>query len=152
MFGTKDKSIGQLAAVLIGVAYLGGGLIGMAFTGFSGFTSSQGTHLFGLFAVNPFHNIFHIIVGAGLLWASTRNTTLTEGFLLGVGAIYVVATICGFTYDHIPVIALVSSGDADNYLHGITGITAIFAALVSSSQTTASRPAVDPRLSARGSS
>jgi hypothetical protein len=152
MFGTKDKSIGQLAAMLIGVVYLGGGLIGMCFTGFSGFTSSQGTHLFGLFAVNPFHNVFHIIVGAGLLWSSTRSTTVAEGFLLGVGAIYVVATVCGFTYAHIPVIALVSSSDADNYLHGITGLTAIFASIVSSSQTSASRPKADPRLAARGSS
>jgi hypothetical protein len=132
---TKDKSIGQLAALLIGVAYLGGGLVGMLFTGFSGFVDSHGTSLFGVFAINPFHNVVHIGVGALLILASTAASSIAEGALLGVGSIYVVATITGFIYAHIPVIALVTSSDPDNYLHLITGATAILAAVISAGAT-----------------
>jgi hypothetical protein len=135
MLSTKDKSIGQLAALLIGVAYLGGGVVGMFFTGFSGFVSSSGTDLFGIFAINPFHNVVHIGVGALLIAASTAPSSIAEGALLGVGSIYVVATITGFIYAHIPVIALVTSSDPDNYLHLVTGATAILAAVISAGGT-----------------
>ena len=57
-----------------------------------------------------------------------------------LAAIYAVATICGFIYAHIPVIALVSATDADNYLQLITGLTAILVALVSAGKTS-HRPA-----------
>ncbi len=132
---TKDKSIAHLGALAIGVAYLSGGLIGLIYTnGFGGFVDSKGTQLYGLFTINPFHNVFHIAVGAlFLICYAKASSTITEGALLGVGAIYIVATITGFIYAHIPVIALTSASDPDNYLHLVTGLTAIFAALASAS-------------------
>lgn len=134
---TKDKTIGQLGAMLIGAAYLSGGLIGLLYTnGFGGFVDSRGTKLYGIFTINPFHSVFHIVVGVVLLLAAFKGTAaMVEGSLLGIGAIYIVAAITGFIYAHIPVIALISASDADNPLHLITGLTAITAALVSSSQT-----------------
>jgi hypothetical protein len=140
---TKDKTIGQLGALLIGAAYLSGGLIGLVYTnGFGGFVDSQGTKLYGIFTINPFHSVFHIVVGIILLLVAARGTSgMVEGSLLGIGAIYIVATITGFTYAHIPVIALVSSSDADNPLHLITGLTAITAALLNISQAKNRRPA-----------
>lgn len=136
---TKDKSIGQLAALVIGVAYLAGGIVGFIYTGFSGFFDSAGTGLFGVFTINPFHNVVHVGVGALLLLASRADSAVAEGALLGVGSIYIVATIAGFFYAHIPVIALVSAEDPDNYLHLITGATAILAAILSTGQTQRSR-------------
>lgn len=134
---TKDKTIGQLGAMLIGVAYLSGGLIGLVYTnGFGGFLDSKGTKLYGIFTINPFHSVFHIVVGIILLTAAFKaSQALVEGALIGVGSIYIVATITGFTYAHIPVIALISASDPDNPLHLITGLTAIGAALLSASQT-----------------
>jgi hypothetical protein len=64
---------------------------------------------------------------------------MVEGALLGIGAIYIVATITGYTYAHIPVIALTTASDADNPLHLVTGLTAIGAALLSASQTSKNR-------------
>ncbi len=138
---TKDKTIGQLGAILIGVAYLSGGLVGLLYTnGFGGFVDSQGTKLYGIFTINPFHSVFHIVVGIVLLLAAFKGTSgMVEGSLLGIGAIYIVATITGFIYAHIPVIALTSASDADNPLHLITGLTAITAALLSASQSRKSR-------------
>jgi len=139
---TKDKTIGQLGAMLIGAAYLSGGLIGLVYTnGFGGFVDSRGTKLYGIFTINPFHSVFHIVVGIILLLAAFKGTAgMVEGSLIGIGAIYIVATVTGFTYAHIPVIALISSSDADNPLHLITGLTAISAALLSMSQASKRSP------------
>ncbi|MCA1682944.1 MAG: DUF4383 domain-containing protein [Actinobacteria bacterium] len=134
---TKGKSLAHLGALAIGVAYLSGGLIGLIYTnGFGGFVDSKGTKLYGLFTINPFHSVFHIVVGTILLLCFAKaSSTLTEGALLGIGSIYIVATITGLIYAHIPVIALTSTSDADNALHLVTGLTAIFVALASASAT-----------------
>ncbi|HEX3872984.1 MAG TPA: DUF4383 domain-containing protein [Solirubrobacteraceae bacterium] len=128
------KTLAHLAAIALGVAYLVAGVVGFFYTGFSGVTESNGPKVIGLLSVNPFHNVVHLAIGAGLLLAGLKATSVvTEGLLLGVGSIYVVAAICGFIYAHIPVISDVSSGAPDNYLHAISGITAILAAVASAS-------------------
>jgi hypothetical protein len=130
------KTIAHLAAIALGAAYLVAGVVGFCYTGFSGVTESHGPKVIGLLAVNPFHNVVHLAIGAALLIAGLKaNAVFTEGLLLGVGSIYVVAAICGFIYAHIPVIADISSGAPDNYLHAISGITAILAALASAAMT-----------------
>ena len=130
----QSKTLGQLAALAIGVSYLLAGIIGFAYTGFSGVTESNGPKVFGILSVNPFHNVFHLVVGVGLLYAAFKlSTTFVEGALIGLGAIYIIATICGFIYAHIPVISVVSSGAPDNYLHLITGVTALAGGVLSAS-------------------
>jgi hypothetical protein len=130
----EGKSLGQLAAVAIGLAYAVGGLIGFGVTGFSNFVSQNGHNFLGL-TLNPFQDLIHLAIGLLLIWAATRDTAVTEGVLLGVGGIYVVAAITGFIYAHIPVITITTAGNADNYLHLVTGATAILAALVSAAST-----------------
>jgi ABC-type transport system involved in multi-copper enzyme maturation permease subunit len=132
---TEGKGVGQLAAIAIGLAYAVGGVIGFAVTGFSGVTAPVGNKLLFL-SLNPFQDFIHLGIGALLLLAGLKwSAAQTEGVLLGVGGIYVVAAIAGFTYAHIPVITIVTAGNADNYLHAITGATAILAALMSASLT-----------------
>jgi hypothetical protein len=127
----EGKGLGQVAAVVIGAAYAVGAVIGFVVTGFSGVTASHGHKLLFL-TLNPFQNFIHLGIGALLLYAGLKlSAPVTEGMLLGVGGIYVVAAIAGFIYAHIPVITIVTAGNADNYLHAITGVTAILAALIS---------------------
>jgi hypothetical protein len=132
----KTRTLAQWTSLAIGINYLIAGIVGFAYTGFSGVTESNGPKVFGLLAVNPFHNVFHLVVGVGLLYMGFKSsTTLNEGALIGLGAIYIIATVCGFIYAHIPVIADVSSGAPDNYLHLITGLTAIAGGTISASMT-----------------
>jgi ABC-type transport system involved in multi-copper enzyme maturation permease subunit len=132
---TEGKGIGQLAALAIGLAYTVGAVIGFGVTGFSGVTDPVGKKMLFL-TLNPFQDFIHLGIGALLLYAGLKWTTAAvEGVLLGVGGIYVVAAITGFIYAHIPVITIVTAGNADNYLHAITGGTAIVAALMSASIT-----------------
>jgi len=86
--------------------------------------------------VNPFQDFTHLAIGlllryAGLKWTSAA----TEGVLHGLGGIYVIAAVTGFTYPQIPVITIVTAGNVDNDLHAITGATAIPPAVVSMSST-----------------
>lgn len=132
----KTRTLGQWTSLAIGINYLFAGIIGFAYTGFSGVTSSSGPKVFGLLAVNPFHNVFHLVVGVSLLYMGFKSSSvLNEGALIGLGAIYIIATVCGFIYAHIPVISVVSSGAPDNYLHLITGVTAILGGTLSASMT-----------------
>ncbi len=130
----EGKSLGQLAAVAIGLAYAVGGVIGFAVTGFAHPVAQVGHKFLGL-TLNPFQDLIHLAIGLLLIWAATRDTAVTEGVLLGVGGIYIVAGITGLIYAHIPVITITTSGNADNYLHLVTGATAILASLVSASAT-----------------
>ncbi|HEY5195916.1 MAG TPA: DUF4383 domain-containing protein [Solirubrobacteraceae bacterium] len=130
----QSKTLAQLTSLVIGVAYAIGGIVGFAYTGFSGVTASNGPKVFGILSVNPFHNVFHLVVGLGLLYAAAKlSTTFNEGALIGLGSIYIIATICGFIYAHIPVISVVSSSAPDNYLHLITGLTALAGGTLSAS-------------------
>ncbi|HEY5197284.1 MAG TPA: DUF4383 domain-containing protein [Solirubrobacteraceae bacterium] len=132
---TEGKSVGQLAALAIGVAYSAGAVAGFCVTGFSDVTASHDKTMLGL-TLNPFQDFFHLFVGGLLLIAALKWTTVTcEGLLLGVGAIYIIAAITGFTYAHIPVITIVTAGNLDNYLHLVTGLTAIAGSLLSTSIT-----------------
>src|SRR5436305_7217312 len=137
---TEGKSLAQLAAFVIGVTYAVGGVIGFGVTGLDGFVSSNGHKFLGL-TLNPFQDLIHLAIGLLLLWAVTRDTAITEGVLLGVGGIYIVAAITGFIYAHIPVITITTAGNADNYLHLVTGITAVLAAVISATATGHSRRA-----------
>jgi len=118
------------------VNYLFAGIVGFAYTGFDGVTASNGPKVIGLLAVNPFHNVFHLVVGIGLITIALKlSTVVTEGALVGLGSIYIIATVCGFIYAHIPVIADVTTGAPDNYLHLITGLTALAGGIISGSIT-----------------
>jgi hypothetical protein len=138
MLTLEGKSLAQAAAVLIGLAYAVGGVIGFAVTGFNGVFDPVGSKFIGL-SLNPFQDFIHLGIGLALLWAVTRDTAVTEGVLLGVGGVYIVAAITGLIYAHIPVLTITTAGNADNYLHLVTGATAIVAAVISGAATTHQR-------------
>jgi uncharacterized protein DUF4383 len=129
-----NKTLGHVTAIALGAGYLLAGIIGFCYTGFSGVTASNGPKVFGILSVNPFHNVVHLAIGGALLYCGFKaSAVLTEGVLIGVGTIYVIATICGFIYAHIPVISVISTGAPDNYLHAISGVTAILGGVLSAS-------------------
>ena len=84
-------------ALLAGLAYALGGVIGFFFTGFSNFTEGTGVPLFGLFHITPFHNVVHIGVGGlWLLAAFTLTRPATEGVNLAIGGVYALAAVLGY--------------------------------------------------------
>ena len=106
----------QLLALAFGAIYLLVGVAGFFITGFDNFASNEQEHeMLLFFAINPLHNIVHILIGvAGLALSRTLAGAKTFGLLLAVG--YGLAFLYG-------VLAVNAEWDflninwADNILH-----------------------------------
>jgi len=139
-----NNSLAAKVALLMGVGYVGIGIIGFFVTGFTDFTQNTDDSIIG-FSVNPAHNIVHLVIGALLLAVSRFSAPVTEGGLMGVGLFYVVAFVIGFidttplkigdSVDSLTIISMKGSGDLENFNHLLNGLIALVAGLVSSAQT-----------------
>ncbi|MDP9433200.1 MAG: DUF4383 domain-containing protein, partial [Actinomycetota bacterium] len=71
--GSHARELPQLLALGFGAVYVLVGLIGFLVTGFSGFAEPNTDKLLlGIFEVNPFHNVAHLLTGmTGLLLGRT---------------------------------------------------------------------------------
>jgi hypothetical protein len=129
----SEQNIARPIALVLGVVYLAAGVIGFAATGFHGFVTPHGDTFLG-FPINIFHNIVHIGIGAILIVASRLpDATMTQGILLGVGILYVAATLLGFL-GKLPIIAVTTAGNPDNYLHLVSAAVALFGGLAGAAQ------------------
>ena len=139
-----NNSLAAKVALLLGVAYVGIGIIGFFVTGLSDFTQNTDDAILG-FQVNPAHNLVHLAIGTFLLAMSRFSAPVTEGALMGVGLFYVVAFVIGFVdttplqvgekVDSLTIISMKGSGDLENFNHLINGLIALVAGLLSSMQT-----------------
>lgn len=86
---TGGRELPQLLALGFGTVYVLVGLIGFLVTGFSGFAEpNTNEHLLGIFELNPFHNVGHLITGlTGLLLARTLAGARAYDNLLHAGVI-----------------------------------------------------------------
>ena len=129
----SEQNIARPVALLLGVTYLAAGVIGFAATGFHGFVTPGGSTFIG-FPLNVFHNIVHIGIGAILLVASRLpDATMTQGILIGVAILYVAATLLGFL-GKLPIIAVTTAGNPDNFLHLASAAVALFGGLAGAAQ------------------
>ncbi|MGH3547423.1 MAG: DUF4383 domain-containing protein [Pseudonocardiaceae bacterium] len=116
----RTLSLEQNTAMIMGSIYLVGGIIGFFFTGFSNITEVTNKAVFGIFMVNPYHNIVHVAVG--LLWlmgAFALTQAGTEGLNIAIGGVYILATVLGFL-GYLYLLNIPTYG-GDNYLHLVSG-------------------------------
>ncbi|MGH3828183.1 MAG: DUF4383 domain-containing protein [Pseudonocardiaceae bacterium] len=121
---TRDgRTLEQNFSMIAGSIYFVGGIIGFFYTGFSSnLTKDPGSAVFGLFMVNPFHNIVHLAVGAlWLLGAFALTAAGNEGLNIAIGGFYVLAAVLGFL-GYLSFISVGAGNDPDNYLHLVTGV------------------------------
>ncbi|WP_028663232.1 DUF4383 domain-containing protein [Saccharomonospora halophila] len=125
----------QMLAALVGLVYLAFGIIGLIVTGFGDFAGSTGSTLW-VFAVNPLHNIIHIVVGVlGVLMAVKSSGARTYGWLLlvafGVLLLWGLAVTGVFATN--PVSGLgnpLALNAADNWLHLGTALLGLIIAVM----------------------
>lgn len=126
---TDRRNAARVVALLLGLGYVAAGVVGFAFTGFTGFVANTGESLLG-FDLNIFHNLVHLSIGAGLIVASRmRDVSITQGVLIGVGLFYLLAALLGFLND-LQIISINDALAADNFLHLVSGSTALIFGLV----------------------
>jgi hypothetical protein len=127
-------NIARPFALIVGVVYLAIGLIGFAATGFGDNVVARHGHKLLGFELNSFHNVVHIVIGLSFIVVSqVRDVAITQGVLIGGGAIYLAAALLGFL-DRLPILAINGGGAADNFLHLFSGAAAVVFGLLGAAQ------------------
>lgn len=86
----------RLVAAVFGAVYVLVGLLGFAVTGGVGFIATEGGLLLGIFAVNPLHNVAHLLIGAALLIAGLSGVRAAKAVNVTIGAAYLLLGVVGF--------------------------------------------------------
>ena len=132
------SSPNRLVATIFGAVYLLVGLLGFAVTGGIGFIATQGGLLLGIFAVNPLHNVAHLLIGAALLIAGLSNAVAAKATNTTIGAVYLLLGIVGFFLvgTALNILAL---NTADHFLHLASAIVLLGTGLAADKQARSSR-------------
>ncbi len=129
-----NASPARLYALVVGSVLVAAGIIGFFYNGHFGsgndvFGNDTSVKVFGILAVNGWHNVVHIATGAlGLLAAGYA----ARAYALGLGFVYIVIAIWGFIIGSgDSILSIVPVNTADNFLHLILGLAGIGAGLAS---------------------
>jgi hypothetical protein len=116
----------RLYATLAGATLVVAGIVGFFYSASFG-SPGEVDDAFGIFAVNGWANVLHILTGAlGLLMAGYSS----RQYSLWLGALYLVVALWGFTIDSgESILGFLPVNTADNLLHLLIGALGIGAAL-----------------------
>ncbi len=75
------RGVHQYLALVIGIVYLLVGVVGFAVTGFDGWTVHDHSQTLLVFAINPLHNVVHLVIGllGVLLWSRSSSARTYAG-------------------------------------------------------------------------
>ncbi|MEL4319304.1 DUF4383 domain-containing protein [Leifsonia sp. YIM 134122] len=91
-----NSSPNRIVGVIFGAVYLLVGVLGFFVTSGVDFVATRGGLLLGIFEVNPFHNIAHLLIGAVLLIGGLSSVKAAKGVNTVIGAAYLLLGIVGF--------------------------------------------------------
>ena len=121
--GVRAWSPAQRFAALFGVVYLLVGLAGFAVTGVTDFAGHQ-HHTLLVFAVNPLHNVIHLVLAVVWLAAVPRHTTARLANL-ALGVVLGLVTVLGFV-GVTGMLGMSGFADPDNFLHLATATLSLY--------------------------
>jgi hypothetical protein len=132
-----ESSPARLYCLLVGAVLVVAGIIGFFYeASFDTGDSLRSDKVFDILAVNGWHNVVHIGIGALLLLAAGAAARPAAFF---AGVLYIALCILGFiatgdggidfVAENGTLVDLVPVNDEDNVLHLVLGITGIVAAL-----------------------
>jgi hypothetical protein len=123
--GSRGRTLEQSYSMIAGSIYIVGGIIGFFITGFANITEMTNHALFGIFMLNPLHNIVHIFFG--LLWllgAFALTPAGNEGVNIALAGVYVLAAVLGFL-GYFSLLSIPSGFAGDNWLHLVTAVVTL---------------------------
>jgi Domain of unknown function (DUF4383) len=121
------KSPAQLYALIFGAVLTVAGIIGFFYN--SDFTSNKSVHddVFGILAVNGWHNVVHIATGV-LGLAAFSGYGSARGYAFGLGVVYIAVAIWGFIIGSgDSILSIVPVNTEDNVLHALIGVAGVAA-------------------------
>ena len=120
-----SMALPQKYSLVVGMAYLALGVVGFLRTGLHGGTDMMNDMLFGIFMINPFHNVVHLTVGVLWLLAAFALTAAgAEGLNLALGGFWVLATVLGFM-GYLSALAVMPGTTPVNILHLVTALATL---------------------------
>lgn len=111
-----SKSPNRLLGVIFGAVYVLIGVLGFTVTSGTGFFATSGGLLLGIFEVNVFHNVAHILIGAALLLAGISRVSAAKNVNSVVGFAYLVLGLAGLFLVGT-AFNILAINAADNVLH-----------------------------------
>jgi hypothetical protein len=138
------SSPARLYATLVGAVLVVAGIIGFFYeASFATGNDIRADEVFGLLAVNGWHNVVHILFGLlGLAMAGSNESA--RAYCLFSGVVYLVLAVWGFAVvddGFGDLINLVPVNNEDNVLHLILSLTGFGAAFATPTGTRTDRPA-----------
>ena len=128
----------QRFAAGFGALYLLVGVAGFAVTGVHDFSGMHHQTLL-IFAVNPLHNVIHLVLGLVWLGAAPRATWARVANLV-LGVVLGLVTVLGFV-GGLGMLGMSGLGDPDNFLHLATATLALYFGSVAAGTDRAGTPA-----------
>jgi hypothetical protein len=125
-----ERSPAQVYALAIGLTLVVIGIAGFFYiASFSSGDAAERDSVLGIFDVNGWHNVLHIVSGAiGLVLAASYAGA--RGYALGLGALYLLLALLGFIAgDGDEIVNLIPVNTEDNALHLLIGVAGIGAGL-----------------------
>lgn len=110
------KSPNRLLGAIFGAFFVVIGIWGFFVTSGVGFFATSGGKILGLFEVNLFHNVAHLLIGAILLAAALVSVSGSKTVNAVIGAAYLVLGIAGLFLVGTGLNILAINGP-DNVLH-----------------------------------
>lgn len=126
----STSSPARLYCTLVGAVLVIAGIIGFFYssgfdTGVSG-VAKDTDDVFGILAVNGWHNVVHILLGV-LALVAAGSPSGARTYCLGIGLVYLLLALWGFIDGDGVILGLVPLNDEDNVLHLILGLTGLAA-------------------------
>jgi hypothetical protein len=121
--GLRSWTPAQQFAGIFGAVYLAVAVAGFAITGFSDFAGHH-SHTLVIFAVNPLHNVIHLVLAVLWLASAPRHGAARVANLV-IGVILGLVTVLGF-FGGMGMLGMSGLADPDNFLHLITATLALY--------------------------
>ena len=133
----RQSSPARLYAGLVGATLVVAGIVGFFYS--AGFGSPGDVDaVFGILAVNGWHNVVHILTGALGLLAFSAGVYASRQYALVLGAVYLVVAVWGFIIgDGASILSIVPVNTEDNVLHLLIGLAGLGAGLAAPEARTA---------------
>lgn len=83
--------------------------------------------LLGIFHVDAIHNIVHLLSGALALYAGMQSGMAAQTYFRIFGVVYALVAILGFVAGDGKVLGIMANNSADNWLHVVIALVALYA-------------------------
>ena len=137
--GVRAWTPAQRFAAAFGVVYLLVGIAGFALTGVTDFSDHNHATLL-IFAVNPLHNVIHLVLGIAWLAAAPRHQAARLANL-AIGVVLGLVTVLGFV-GVTGMLGMSGFADPDNFLHLATATLSLYYGSLAAGTPADARPAL----------